>query len=142
MLNKEVAEFNQKLRVLRDDVNLFPTEISHFVSQGGQNIGTYWELAAVPIGLIVIVTGLLVFNAANLTTVLDESNTAKVWSILLTRIPFVVITTAIIAASYKLARVFIREMIQINQQRLNLSKINIVATDVDTPKNPGVWNYF
>ena len=115
VLTKEVAELKQKLRVLRDDVNLFPTEISHFVSQGGQNIGTYWKLAAVPIDLIVIVTGLLVFNAANLTTVLDESNTAKVWSILLIRIPFVVIATAIIAVSYKLARVFIDEIMQINQ---------------------------
>ena len=129
-LNKKMAELSQKLRVLPDDVNLFSTEISHFVSQGGQNMGTYWKLAAVPIGYIIIVTGLLVFNAANLTTVLDESNSAKIWSILLTRIPFVVIATAIIAASNKLARVFIDEIMRINQQRLNLSKISMVATDV------------
>ncbi|MCT4555736.1 MAG: hypothetical protein N4A53_13700 [Pelagimonas sp.] len=137
-LAKEVAELKQELRALEDDVNMFPTEIGAFVSQGGQNIRTYWKLAAVPIALMVLVTGLLVFNAANLTTVLDEGDTAKIWSILVTRIPYVVIATAIITASYKLARVFVAEIMRINQQRLNLSKISIVATDASNTSQEGL----
>ncbi|WP_136439274.1 hypothetical protein [Pacificoceanicola onchidii] len=137
-LAKSVAELKQELRALEDDVNMFPTEIGGFVSQGGQNIGTYWKLAAVPIALMVLVTGLLVFNAANLTTVYDEGGTAKIWSILLTRIPYVIIATAIITACYKLARVFIAEIMRINQQRLNLSKISIVATDASNTSQEGL----
>lgn len=137
-LAKDVAELKQDLRALEDDVNMFPTEIGAFVSQGGQNIGTYWKLATVPIALMVIVTGLLVFNAANLTTVFDEVEGAKIWSILLTRIPYVIIATAIIMASYKLARVLILEIMRINQQRLNLSKISIVATDASNTSQEGL----
>jgi hypothetical protein len=137
-LAREVSELKQELRALEDDVNMFPTEIGAFVSQGGQNIRTYWKLAAVPIALMVIVTGLLVFNAANLTTVFDEVDGANIWSILITRIPYVIISTAIITASYKLARVFVTEIMRINQQRLNLSKISIVATDTSNTSQDGL----
>lgn len=137
-LAKEVGELKQELRALEDDVNMFPTEIGAFVSQGGQNIRTYWKLAAVPIALMVVVTGLLVFNAANLTTVFDEGDSAKIWSILITRIPYVIITTAIITASYKLARIFVAEIMRINQQRLNLSKISIIATDASNTSQEGL----
>lgn len=137
-LARELSELKQELRALEDDVNMFPTEIGAFVSQGGQNIKTYWKLAVVPISLVVIVTGLLVFNAANLTTVYDEVDGANIWSILITRMPYVIIATAIITASYKLARVFIAEIIRINQQRLNLSKISIVATDASNTSQEGL----
>ena len=90
-LAQEIDERNRELRALQDDVNMFPTEISAFIQQGGQTIQTYLKLAAVPISLMVLVTGLLVFNAANLTTVFDEVEGAKIWSILLTRLPYVVI---------------------------------------------------
>ena len=137
-LAREVSELKQELRALEDDVNMFPTEIGAFVTQGGENIRTYWKLATVPIALMVIVTGLLVFNAANLTTVLDEVDGARIWSILITRIPYVIISTAIITASYKLARVFVSEIMRINQQRLNLSKISIVATDASNTSQEGL----
>ena len=128
-LAQEIDERNRELRALQDDVNMFPTEISAFIQQGGQTIQTYLKLAAVPISLMVLVTGLLVFNAANLTTVFDEVEGAKIWSILLTRLPYVVIATVILAASYKLTLAMISEIIKINQQRLNLTKISIIATD-------------
>jgi hypothetical protein len=40
------------------------------------------------------------------------------------------ISLAIITACYKIARSFISEMIKINNQRLNLTKISIIAKDV------------
>ena len=69
-LAEEVAELKQDQRALEDDVNMFPTKIGAFVTQGGKNIQTYWWLATVPIALLVLVTALLVFKAADLTTVL------------------------------------------------------------------------
>ncbi len=130
VLAGQITEQKQELRSLQNDINMFPTEISGFVSQAAQNTKTYWRLAWVPILLLVLVTGLLVFNAANLTTVVDETDNARIFSILVTRLPYVVITTAIIGAAYKLAAVFIAEIMRINQQRLNLSKVSIIAADV------------
>lgn len=139
-LAADITEARQTLRTLEDDVNLFPTEISAFVSQGAQNIRTYWKMAVVPIFLLVLVTGLLVFNAANLTTVLEKNEQVSILSILVTRVPYVVITSAIIAASYKLAKILIAEIMRINQQRLNLSKISIIATDVSNSSQEGLGN--
>lgn len=129
-LASQIVDQKQELRSLEDDINMFPTEISGFVSQAAQNTGTYWRLAWVPILLLVLVTALLVFNAANLTTVVDENDNARIFSILVTRLPYVIIATAIIGAAYKLAALFIGEIMRINQQRLNLSKVSIIATDV------------
>ena len=67
---KAVAELKQEQPALEDDVNMFPTEIGAFVTKVGKNIQTNWWLATVPIALLVLVTALLVFNAADLTTVL------------------------------------------------------------------------
>ena len=60
---------------------------------------------------------------------LEINESASICSILIKRMPYVIIATRIITASYKLARVFVAEIMRINQQRLNLSKISIIATD-------------
>ena len=75
------------------------TEISGFVSQAAQNTKSYWRLASVPILIMVVLMGLLIFNAANLTTVIDENNNARIFSILATRLPYVIIATDISDAS-------------------------------------------
>lgn len=137
-LVNEVSSLKQRLRSLEDDVNMFPTEIAAFVSQGGQNINMYFWLAFMPISILVIITGLLLFNAADLTTVIDKSETVNIMSIFLTRLPFVLIAMGIVAASYKLARAFILEIMRINQQRLSLSKISIIATDASNTSQDGL----
>lgn len=134
----EIAEKKQELRSLQDDINMFPTEISGFVSQAAKNTNTYWWLSVVPIALLVVMAALLVLNAANLTTVIDEHENARIFSILVTRIPYVVIATAIIGAAYKLAALFVGEIMRINQQRLNLSKVSIIATDVSKASAEGL----
>lgn len=136
----EIGEMKQELRSLQDDINMFPTEISGFVSQAAQNTRSYWRLSWIPIFLLVTMAALLVFNAANLTTVVDEYENARIFSILATRIPYVVIATAIIGAAYKLAALFVGEIMRINQQRLNLSKVSIIATDVSKASEEGLEN--
>lgn len=137
-LAAQIAEQKQELRSLQDDINMFPTEISGFVSQAVQNTKTYWRLSWIPILLLVVVTGLLVFNAANLTTVVNEKDNARILSILVTRLPYVIIATAIIGACYKLAALLVGEIMRINQQRLNLSKVSIIATDVSQASEEGL----
>lgn len=137
-LAKEIADQKQELRSLQNDINMFPTEISGFVTQAAQNAQSYWKLASVPIAIIVIVTILLIFNAANLTTVVDENDNARIFSILVTRLPYVIIATAIVGAAYKLAALLVSEIMRINQQKLNLSKISIIATDISDASADGL----
>jgi len=137
-LAAEITQQKQELRSLQDDINMFPTEISGFVSQASQNTQTYWQLSWIPMILLVIMAVLLVFNAADLTTVIDEYENARLFSIVVTRIPYIVVATAIIGAAYKLAALLVGEIMRINQQRLNLSKVSIIATDVSKASEEGL----
>jgi hypothetical protein len=137
-LAAQVTVQKQELRSLQNDINMFPTEISGFVSQAAQNTSSYWRFASVPILIMVVLTGLLIFNAANLTTVIDENENARIFSILATRLPYVIIATAIIGAAYKLAALLVSEIMRINQQRLNLSKVSIIATDISDASAEGL----
>lgn len=137
-LATKISEHQQELRSLRDDINMFPTEISGFVLQASNNTTLYWRLSVVPVALLVVMSALLVFNAANLTTVFDENSNARIFSILITRLPYVIVATAIIGVAYKLAVLLIGEIFRINQQRLNLSKVSIIATDVSRASAEGL----
>ena len=54
------------------------------------------------------------------------------------RLPFVAISIFVVHACYKIAKVFIAEIMKINQQRLNLSKVSIVAKDVSDSSTTGL----
>ncbi|WAC23528.1 hypothetical protein [Blastomonas sp. SL216] len=129
-INSEIAEREAKLKSLKEDVNMFPSEISEFFGQGTRTMWLYAGLSFVPLSIIITMFALLVAGAADLTTVLKEMPKASIYSIFLTRIPYVVISGTIIAASYKLCRLLLSEVIKINQQKLNLTKISIIAKDV------------
>lgn len=137
-LSKDIVKSKLELSSLQDDINMFPTEISGFVSQAAQTTKHYWVCAAAPILLLVIITILLLFKAANLTTIMDENDNVRIFSIIATRMPYVLIATAIVGAAYKLAYFLIKEIIRINQQRLNLSKISIIAADVSNASVEGL----
>lgn len=137
-LSDNIAKETIELKILKDNINLFPSEISGFVKQGTQTMYIYIGLVAVPVIIILAMFVLLVRGAADLTTVLTENPTASVYAIFLTRLPYVTIAGMIIAASYKICRVFMTEVIRINQQKLNLTKISIIAKDVSFSSEVGL----
>lgn len=137
-LNREIQEANQELKRLQDDINLFPTEISAFVKQGAENIRRYTFLSLIPIVVIAGVMVALFNNAADLTYLHKTDPDYSVWSVLLTRIPYVLVCAALVGASYKIVKIFIAEIIRINTQRLNLSKVSIIAKDVSQSGEDGL----
>lgn len=137
-LNTIISKNNAELKSLKENINMFPSEITGFVDQGARSISRYTLIAAVPIAIIVIVTSALFFNAADLTVIYKEQEDFNVWYILITRIPFVIIAVTLIHSCYRIAKIFIQEIIRINHQRLNLSKISIIATDVSTASSEGL----
>lgn len=129
-LNTEISSGQESLKKLRADINMFPSEFQGFVTQGGRNIRWYSGLALIPMILLIIYTLVLFNGAIDLTTIYQRQEDLELWSTFLSRLPFVTVSIFIIHACYAIAKVFIRELIRINQQRLNLSKISIVAKDI------------
>ncbi|MBR9857243.1 MAG: hypothetical protein GYB38_05990 [Gammaproteobacteria bacterium] len=137
-LNADVAEKTAKLKSLREDINLFPSEIGAFVEQAAKNIYGYTLLSMLPIFGMLLVILALFSNAADLTVIYKEEEGVSVWTIFLTRLPYVMIAVTIVHACYRIAKVFISEILKINQQKLNLSKISIIATDVSKASEEGL----
>lgn len=137
-LSTEITHAKAELRELKENINMFPTEISGFVSQGASNIRRYSFLAAIPIIVIGLVTVDLFSKASELSHLENLPANVSVWEILIARFPYVLVCGALIASSYKLARVFIGEIIRINEQRLNLTKISIIAKDVSGSSEDGL----
>jgi len=129
-LNSQISTNQEQLKRLRSDINMFPSEFQGFVTQGGRNIRWYSALALIPMLLLVGYTVVLFNGAIDLTTIYQRKESIDLLSTFLSRIPFVTISIFIIHFCYAISKVFIRELIRINQQRLNLSKISIVAKDV------------
>ena len=137
-LNSEISIAESELKHLKEEIRLFPSEISGFVKEGTGSVFRYSIMAAVPILVIVGVVASLFSGAVDLTVLHETEDSYELLSVLLTRLPFVLVSIAIIHACYRLAKVFISEIISINKQRLNLSKISIIATDVATAASDGL----
>ena len=137
-LSTEIAQAKAELRELKENINMFPTEISGFVAQGALNIRRYSFLAAIPIVVIAAVTIDLFLKASELSHLENLPDNISIWEVLVARIPYAIVCGALVASSYKLARVFIAEIIRINEQRLNLTKISIIAKDVSDASEDGL----
>lgn len=129
-LEGDRKRLTQELKSLRENINLFPTEIVEFVNQGSHNIWQYFWLAIIPLFVTLLLTILLVSGAVDLTNLVTEQKNVNITALLLSRVPYVTVSLAIITACYKITINFFREIVRINNQRLNLTKISIIAKDV------------
>ena len=137
-VTSDISKLNTQLSDLRKDINIFPSEITGFAKQASRTGWQYFALSAVPIIIMTFMFYKLIDGAADLTTVLDLHPEAKIQDILLSRAPYVTIAIAIITACYQLAHAFFLELMRINTQRLNLTKISIIARDVTSSAEYGL----
>ncbi|MHA7886142.1 hypothetical protein [Roseicyclus sp.] len=137
-LAKEIASKRAELKALENDIYLFPSELGEFAKRGGADKAFYWKLTAVPLLVLTAMAGALLLDAHNLAPILDENENARVFSIFVTRLPYVVVATAIIGAMYKIAKVLISEIIRIDTQTRGLAKLSIIATDVSAASEDGL----
>lgn len=134
----DVAKITNKLSSLRANVDLFPTELELFVTQGRNNIKALFALTIIPIMILLTMFILLISGAVDLTTKIDPEGKVNIAALVASRAPYVAVALAIITACYKIARYFMIEMIEINRQRLNLTKIAIIAKDVSNAAEIGL----
>jgi hypothetical protein len=129
-ISKDISEKSSELKDLETNIYLFPSEIKDFSEKAGRDKSFYWKLAAVPIGVVTVMAIALLKNAADLTTIIDEQDNARLLSIFVTRAPYVAIAGAIIGVMYKLSKSLVAEIMRIDNQTRSLAKVSIIATDV------------
>ena len=69
-------------------------------------------------------------SAIDLTQLWRIEDDVNVWTIFLTRIPFVLVAIALVEACGFIVGRLIFEIVKINRQRLEFSKLSIIAKDV------------
>lgn len=136
-LSLQVAEKEKKLRTLENDINLFPTEISGYVTQGSKNINTYMLVGAAPMAIIAFLTYRLITNSESLLDFYANNSTINIIEFLASRLPYVIVSMAILGVCYTFIHRLISEIIGINRRRQDLYKISIVATDVSNASASG-----
>ncbi|MCH2486276.1 MAG: hypothetical protein MK010_00825 [Erythrobacter sp.] len=129
-LARSIIAKEQKLKALTANINLFPSELSDFVSQGSRDVKLYAGLAMIPIIVIAGMFGILIEGGVDLTTKITGEDEVNILAILVSRMPFVIVAVTVVTACYYLARMFILEMVRVNRQKLSLSKIGIIAKDI------------
>jgi uncharacterized coiled-coil protein SlyX len=127
---REVEKARLDLKRLKEDINLFPSEISGFVTQASKDIGTYkWFIGSMVFVIFALFVWVLT-GAFDLSEYIKENPNVDVWPLLLAKLPLATVVSAIVAAAYKISKVFIEELLKINRQKLSLTQVSIVAKDV------------
>lgn len=137
-LNSEISEGESRLEMLTRELRLFPSEISGFIKEGNRSIKWYLSIGA-PFLVILIVVAILLFSkAVDLTQLWRREQNIDIWTIFLTRIPFVLVAITIIEVAGYIAARLIFEIVRINRQRLEFAKLSIVAKDVSAAASAGL----
>ena len=127
-----ISKANRTLEELTRRVRLFPSEIAGFIKEGNRSTKWYIAISAPFVVILYIVLHSLFSSAIDLTQLWRLESNVDMWTVFLTRLPFVLVALALIeACSYIVGRL-IFEIIRINRQRLEFAKLSIVAKDVST----------
>ena len=128
-LASEIASQKTLLSTLKSEANLFPTEIKGFADEGAGAVKQYAWLAAIPLAVISAASLDLYISARSLLTDPPKATMETIY-LMAGRLPYVVVTLAIIGAAVKISKILIAEIIGIYRQRLSLTKLSILAKDV------------
>lgn len=131
VLGDEIREKSKELKELNKNIDIFPLDFKGYVEQGGKNIQLYIALSVIPLILIAIVTTLTFYGGVELSTVYERVEEPDLRTMFFTRLPFSLIMIAILTVCYKFAKIFMNEIVRVNQQRLNLTKLSIIAKDIN-----------
>jgi hypothetical protein len=137
-LSEHISKSELTLKELKNEINLFPTEIAGYVGQGKKNITLYAWLSVIPVLIIFFVTYRLFYNAERLLNFDISGNAFDVIKYLLSRSPYVAVSAAVLGICYSLVLGLFSEIININRRRQELFKISIIATDVSYASQDGM----
>lgn len=137
-LSNDISNKEAVLRELKNNINLFPTEIAGYVKQGTNNIRLYAGICSIPLLIIGLVTARLFANSEKLLNFFLESHQIGIIEFLISRVPYVAISASVLIVCYSILYRLISEIIAINRKRQDLYKISIIATDVSYASQDGM----
>lgn len=137
-INLEVERSRSELKKLRENINLFPSEVSGFVDQASRDIKMYMLFSAAMITIIATLFIWVLTGAFDLSEYVKENPDVSIWPLFLAKLPLAATVSALVAACYKITRVFIEELLKINRQKLSLTQVSIIAKDSSTSAEAGL----
>lgn len=129
-LDNHLKNKQSKLRELTSLLSLYSNEYSSFFRQGNWYIILYSILAALPLCLMAFVTYELFKGAVDLTVKYTVEPQMNLWAIFVTRAPFVAVAGFIMQGAYLAFKLLILKIMDIQTEKMALSRISIVAQDV------------
>jgi len=131
-IRAQITSDTTELDNLTKKIRLFPSEVAGFVGEGTRNIRNYLLLSLPFTAILCVILWSLFSSSIDLTQLWRKDLDVDVWTIFLTRIPFVLVAITLVETCGFIVGRLVFEIVKINRQRLEFSKLSIVAKDVVT----------
>lgn len=134
----DTSEAERRLRELTNNVNLFSEEFSSFSDHGAKQARTFIYLSIVPLAIIGILTAQLLMGAVDLSVKYVKEPNLDLITVFITRLPYLAVCGSILAVCYSALRFLFNRISVIYAERLDFSKIGIIAKDVASASANGL----
>lgn len=132
------SEAERRLRELTNNVNLFSEEFSSFSNHGAKQAQTFILLSIVPLMIILILTAQLLMGAVDLSVKYVKEPNLDLITVFVTRLPYLFVCGSILAVCYSALQFLFNRISVIYAERLDFSKIGIIAKDVASASANGL----
>lgn len=129
---RKTKEAEEKLKQLTSNVNLFSEEFASFSDHGAKQTRTFILLSLIPILIITFLTLHLLSGAVDLSIKYSKEENIDLLTIFVTRIPYILVCASILTICYSLTLFLFKRISYIYAEKLDFSKISIIAKDVAT----------
>jgi hypothetical protein len=129
-LSNEVFTLQTDLRGLKKTFASYSNEYASFNKQSNWYIAFYTFVLLIPTCILGFVFYKLFEGSIDLTTIYKKEQHLDVGTIFITRIPFVFISGILIQGSYLIFKLIALKIMDIQSEKLALTKISILAQDI------------
>jgi uncharacterized Fe-S cluster-containing radical SAM superfamily protein len=134
----ETSEKQSRLQELTSNVNLFSEEFKSFSDHGAKQARTFIWLSLIPLTIVGLLTIQLLVGAVDLSVKYVKEPNIDLLTVFVTRLPYLTVCASILAVCYSALMFLFRRISQIYAERLDFSKIGIVAKDVTSASAQGL----
>lgn len=126
---KEIVEQQASLRKLKNESSLYSNEYASFSIQSNKFMLAYGILSLLPMSVMTIIVVNLYNSTLSFIEIISLLTLSKVSDVIILKMPYVLLSSAIITACYYIIKMLILKIMDIQTEKLSLSKISIIAQD-------------
>lgn len=135
---RDIASKEKKLSELINNVNSFAEEFSAFVDQGARQERMYVFLSIIPLAIVSAVVWHMYQGAVNLSVMYNKLPSMDIWTVFVTRLPYVAISVFIIGVCLKVCFYLFEKVVDLHKRKLDLSSITVLAKDITLAASEGL----